>query len=64
LREAKSFRRELVGHGCALVRHGGRHDVYVNQANGRQAPVPRHSDIKDSLCGLIRKQLGLKEVKQ
>ena len=37
--------------------------MYVNQSNGRQAPIPRHSEIKDSLCELIRKQLGLKESK-
>jgi predicted RNA binding protein YcfA (HicA-like mRNA interferase family) len=55
----REFIRELVRNGCVLQRHGGRHDLYVNRNNGRQAPVPRHSEIKDSLCELIRKQLGL-----
>jgi len=32
----------------------------LNTGNGRTAPVPRHQEIKDSLCMLIRKQLGLK----
>jgi hypothetical protein len=39
-------------------------DIYMNLKNGRKTPVPRHSEIKDSLCELIceliRKQLGLK----
>ncbi|AFL73091.1 YcfA-like protein [Thiocystis violascens DSM 198] len=53
------FVRELIAAGCSLKRHGSRHDIYVNPANGMQAPVPRHPEIKDSLCALIRKQLRL-----
>ena len=53
------FVRELTQAGCQLVRHGARHDIYSNPANGRRAPVPRHNEIKNSLCELIRKQLGL-----
>jgi len=52
--------RELVDAGCYLTRHGKKHDIYVNPKNGKKAPVPRHSEIKNSLCELIRKQLGLK----
>jgi len=52
--------RELVQEGCQLKRRGRRHDIYLNPRNGRQAPVPRHVEIKDSLCQLIRRQLGLK----
>ncbi len=51
--------QELEQAGCRLLRHGANHDIFVNPANGRRAPVPRHSEIKESLCRLIRKQLGL-----
>jgi mRNA interferase HicA len=51
--------RELVQAGCYLKRHGQRHDIYANAQNGRQAPVPRHNEIKDSLAALIKMQLGL-----
>ncbi|HQU46114.1 MAG TPA: type II toxin-antitoxin system HicA family toxin [Pirellulales bacterium] len=51
--------RELRQAGCRLLRHGGRHDVYVNPANGRKAPVPRHREISSSLCRLIKRQLGI-----
>ena len=55
------FIRELTQAGCYLLRHGARHDIYSNRANGRKAPVPRHAEIKNSLCRLIRRQLGLEE---
>lgn len=53
------FIRELVAVGCYLKRHGQRHDLYANPANGQQAPVPRHAEISESLCKLIRQQLGI-----
>jgi len=49
----------LVKGGCYLKRHGSRHDIYANPRNGRQAPIPRHPEIKDSLVRLIKKQLGI-----
>ena len=55
----QDFIREMEQAGCEFVRHGKRHDVYRNPANGQQAPVPRHREIADSLCAVIRKQLGL-----
>ncbi|MFZ7110301.1 MAG: type II toxin-antitoxin system HicA family toxin [Desulfatiglandales bacterium] len=53
--------RELVAAGCYLKRHGKGHDIYLNPKTGKKAPVPRHVEIKDSLCLLIRKQLGIAE---
>jgi len=53
--------RQLEEAGCTLHRHGKRHDIYRNPANGNQAPVPRHREIAESLCRIIRKQLGLPE---
>jgi mRNA interferase HicA len=55
----RDFIRELVEAGCYLRRRGKRHDIYMNPRNGRMAPVPRHLEVKESLCELIRKQLGL-----
>ena len=52
--------RELVDAGCYLRRHGKRHDIYMNPKNGKKAPLPRHPEIKETLCELIRKELGLK----
>ncbi|MBD3306024.1 addiction module toxin, HicA family [candidate division KSB3 bacterium] len=51
--------RELVHAGCYLKRHGKRHDIYANPRNGKQSPVPRHQEIKNSLVKLIKMQLGI-----
>nr|VFJ44550.1 MAG: HicA toxin of toxin-antitoxin [Candidatus Kentron sp. FW] len=53
------FIRELAESGCYLKRHGKRHDIYAYPVNGKQAPVPRHPEIKETLCQLIRKRLGV-----
>ncbi|MDP6037624.1 MAG: type II toxin-antitoxin system HicA family toxin [Candidatus Latescibacteria bacterium] len=55
----RQFVRDLRRAGCLLKRHGSGHDIYINPQNGRQSPVPRHSEIKDSLCRLIKKQLDI-----
>ena len=53
------FLRALVAAGYYLKRHGKKHDIYANLRVGKQAPVPRHSELKDSLCALIKKQLEI-----
>jgi len=55
----EKFIRELLKSGCEFHRHGGRHDIYVHLASGKKTAVPRHPEIKDDLCKLIRRQLGL-----
>jgi mRNA interferase HicA len=52
--------RELHEAGCVLLRHGARHDVYLNPATGQRQPVPRHTEIDDALAKHIKKYLGLK----
>jgi mRNA interferase HicA len=55
----QEFIRTLVAGGCFLKRRGRKHDLYTNLHTGRSAPVPRHTEIKNSLCALILKQLGI-----
>lgn len=57
----RAFVRELEAAGCVLHRHGERHDIYRNPATGQQAPVPRHREIANTLCAIIRRQLRLGE---
>jgi len=54
-----NFIRELVKAGCYLKRHGKKHDIYANPTNSKQSPIPRHPEIKETLCRLIKKQLGV-----
>ncbi|MCD4782615.1 MAG: type II toxin-antitoxin system HicA family toxin [Candidatus Eremiobacteraeota bacterium] len=56
----KEFVRRLIKDGCVFQRSGANHDLYVNPANGRKQPVPRHTEIDNKLAKHIRKYLGLK----
>ncbi|WP_353851185.1 type II toxin-antitoxin system HicA family toxin [Thiomonas sp.] len=52
--------RQLVAAGCVLVRHGGRHDIWLNPHTGQKQPIPRHRDVEDALARHILKYLGLR----
>jgi predicted RNA binding protein YcfA (HicA-like mRNA interferase family) len=54
--------RHLERHGCALLREGGRHSVYVNRATRKSSTVPRHREINDYLARKICKDLEIPEV--
>jgi len=53
----KDLIRAVEQIGCVLIRHGGRHDWYQNPETKISQPVPRHSEIKDSLAKHILKML-------
>ncbi|THJ23584.1 MAG: type II toxin-antitoxin system HicA family toxin [Nitrospira sp. CG24E] len=55
----RAFIRQLETEGCVLTRSSGGHDLYHNPLTKRSAPVPRHTEIRNTLCKEIRKQLGL-----
>lgn len=53
-------RRELIkiltDIGCVLVRHGGKHDWYMNPQTKQSQPVPRHNEVNENLAkSIIRK---------
>ena len=45
----RAFEAHLRAHGCRLLRHGSKHDLWGNPANGAKAPVPRHRTLKKPL---------------
>jgi len=49
--------RHLEQHGCALLREGARHSVYVNRGRGKSSTVPRHREINDFLARKICRDL-------
>jgi mRNA interferase HicA len=49
--------RRLNAMGCVLVRRGAKHDWYQNPSSKMAQPVPRHTEIKDTLANHILKQL-------
>ncbi len=57
----KDLIKQLTKVGCVLLRHGSRHDIYLNPSNGQKQPVPRHSEIDEKLAKHIKKYLGIEE---
>jgi len=49
----------LSDNNCDFLREGGKHTMYINKINGKQAPIPRHSDIKRRTVESICSQLGI-----
>jgi mRNA interferase HicA len=54
-------RRDLIKRleemGCGLVRHGAKHDWYMNAQTKQSQPVPRHNEINGRLAKSIIKKL-------
>ncbi len=42
--------RHLEQHGCALLREGGNHTVYINRLTRKASTVPPHREINDFLA--------------
>ncbi|MDP3542505.1 MAG: type II toxin-antitoxin system HicA family toxin [Elusimicrobiota bacterium] len=55
----REFIRELTKADCVLHRQGKRHEIWRNPANNHRTSVPRHAELRDTLCKEIRVQLGL-----
>jgi len=53
------FIQHLNANDCGFVKHGSRHDKYMNHHTGKCTFVPRHADIDTDLCMLICKQLEI-----
>ncbi|MBI3922090.1 MAG: type II toxin-antitoxin system HicA family toxin [Armatimonadetes bacterium] len=49
--------RQIEDNGCVFVRHGPRHDWYLNPRTGVHQPVPRHREINDHLARHILSML-------
>jgi predicted RNA binding protein YcfA (HicA-like mRNA interferase family) len=54
--------RHLERSGCQLDREGSRHSIYVNPANSKKAPVPRHMEIDNRLARRICRQLEIPQI--
>lgn len=60
----KEFIQKLQKNGCLLLRHGAKHDIYINPQTGQKQPVPRHAEIENKLAKHIRKYLGVEKLKK
>ncbi|AEB09499.1 type II toxin-antitoxin system HicA family toxin [Desulfobacca acetoxidans] len=55
----QEFISQLERSGCVLSRHGSKHDIYLNHKNGKKQPVPRHTEIEETLVRHIKKYLDI-----
>jgi len=55
----RDLERHLRQHGCSVLREGGNHTVFVNDATGRVTAVPRHAGIKTPTVREICKALDI-----
>jgi hypothetical protein len=46
-----------------LDREGSRHSIYINPANGKKVPVPRHGEIDNRLARKICRQLEVAPIR-
>ena len=49
--------RHLAHHGCAFLREGANHTLYINRAVKKVSTIPRHSEINRDLARKICKDL-------
>ena len=49
--------KRLEKEGCVLLRHGKRHDWYYNAATHVSQPIPRHTEVKETLAHHILKMM-------
>jgi mRNA interferase HicA len=58
-------RLDLIRHlekcGCAMLREGGNHTVYVNRAAKKVSTVPRHREINEFLMRKICRELEIRD---
>ncbi len=53
--------RHLEAHGCAFLREGGNHTVFVNPKKQAASAVPRHQEINNLLARKICRDLRVPE---
>lgn len=55
-------RRDLIkkieAAGAAFVRHGGKHDWYMNPITKVSQPIPRHNEVNEYLARSIIKKIS------
>ncbi|MCZ6801782.1 MAG: type II toxin-antitoxin system HicA family toxin [Nitrospirae bacterium] len=54
----KELIKRIESLGCEFIRHGGKHDWYLNPNSKISQPVPRHSEINENLAKHILKMLS------
>jgi hypothetical protein len=54
----KDLIKKITSQGCILLRHGHKHDLYINPKTSEKQPIPRHNEIDEKLARHIIKELA------
>jgi len=54
--------KHLEIHSCIISREGGKHSLFKNTKKNKYSTVPRHPNIKESLCRKICKDLDIPDI--
>ncbi len=55
----RDLERHLRVHGARLLREGGDHSIWISEANGGRAAVPRHRELRSVTVRSICRALGV-----
>ena len=50
--------QKLTRQGAVLLRHGAKHDIYMQPKTNKEATVPRHDEINEFTAKAILKKLS------
>ena len=54
------MKKKAVENGFELLKHGGRHDIYVNRQSGKIIQIERHwsQEVRPGLMNKLKKEIG------
>ena len=54
------LRKKAVENGFELLKHGGRHDIYVNKKTGKIILIERHwtQEVRTGLMNKLKREIG------
>lgn len=54
------MRKKPVENGFELLKHGSKHDIYVNRQNGKIIQIERHwsQEVRPGLMNKLKKEIG------
>ena len=56
----QEMKKKAVDNGFVFLKHGSRHDIYVNKVNGKIILLERHwsQEVRPGLMNKLKKEIG------
>ena len=56
----QEMKKKAVDDGFVFLKHGSRHDIYVNKVNGKIILLERHwsQEVRPGLMNKLKKEIG------